>query len=178
MVENLIQLDYTVTKFVSELFPHYIVFDLFFTFLSFQGLTVIIWLIALFLFISWEEYKHHKFILYFLLSFGITSFFVNIIYKNIIMRSRPWVFWSLPQTVCPADYSFPSGHAAGAFAGAVIFAHFDKKRRYWYYLLAGLISFSRIYLYCHFMLDVLAGALIGYTFGRILLIADKKWRKK
>lgn len=166
-------LDHSITHFIIYTFPHHQFFNIFFSILSLQGLMVVVWFIALLFWISWEEYRHHKFILYFLLSFGITTFFVEIIFKNIVQRLRPWVVWNLMQGGCPATYSFPSGHAAGAFSGAVIFAHFDQKRKYWYYLLATLISFSRIYLYCHFTLDVIAGALFGYSVGWILLQARK-----
>lgn len=171
--------DYTVTNLIVQNFPRSPVLDMFFSFLSFQGLTVIVWLIALLFWISREEYYHHKFIWYFILSFGMTTFFVEIVYKNIIQRLRPWVVFQMAQGGCPATYSFPSGHAAGAFSGAVIFAHFDPKRWYWYYLLAALISFSRIYLYCHFTLDVVAGGVFGYSVGAILLQSlHKKSRAK
>ncbi len=174
MLPHIANFDYTITKFLIQIVPHSPFFDAVFSFLSFQGLTVILWIIIFFIWISHEEYYHHKFTLYFLLSFGITTFFVEIVYKNIVQRLRPWEVWHIAQSGCPATFSFPSGHAAGAFSGAVIFAHFDPKRRYIYYAIASLISFSRIYLYCHFTLDVIAGALFGYVVGWILLLSLKK----
>ena len=174
LFEFVLGFDAFIARSIIDIFPRSPYLQLFFAFLSLQGLTVIIWILALIFWISWEEYNHHKFILYFLLSFGISTFFVEVILKNIVQRLRPWVVWHLMQNGCPASFSFPSGHAAGAFAGAVIFAHFDPKRKYWYYLLASLIAFSRIYLYCHFFLDVVAGGLIGYAIGRILLVSLQK----
>ena len=167
-------IDQNITSFIISIFPRSPLFDMTFSFLSVQGLTVVIWLFILFLYISWEEYHHHEFILYFLLSFGVSTFLVNVVFKNIIQRLRPWVVWHFAQGGCPADFSFPSGHAAGAFSGAVIFAHFDPKRRFVYYTLAVLIAFSRVYLYCHFTFDVIVGGLIGYGVGKILLLALKK----
>lgn len=173
MVETIIGADYAFTSWIVSVFPRSPLLDSIFTFLSLEGLTVVVWGIILFLSISWEEYHHHTFITYFLLSFGITSFLVNIVYKSIVQRVRPWMMWNIADTHCPLNFSFPSGHAAGAFAGAVVFAHFDPKHASLYYLLAFLISFSRIYLYCHFSLDVIVGGLIGYGIGKILLLSNK-----
>lgn len=174
MIETLISYDHAFTAHLLQLVPRSPMLDSIFAFLSLDGLTIVVWAIMLFLFISWEEYHHHKFMVYFLLSFGITSFLVNIVYKSIVQRVRPWMMWNIADTRCPADFSFPSGHAAGAFAGAVIFAHFDPRRAPLYYLLALLISFSRIYLYCHFTLDIVVGGVIGYGVGKILLLSLKK----
>ena len=167
MFDTIIRLDQAITIRLSVLLPHNTIFDAIFSFFSLHGLTVIIWVILFFVF--WQNERkdktHHHFFLAFVTSFSITSVLVNIVIKNIAHRTRPWIEQGLLETFCPSDFSFPSGHAAGAFAGAVIFAYFDKKRAWIYYFIAFLISFSRIYLSCHYLLDVIFGALIGYTIG-------------
>ena len=170
------KLDLFLTNFIINFIPRNIVIDAFFSFLSLQGLTVIIWLILLLLMVVWQEKRHKEFILYFLLAFITTSFLVNILIKNIVKRDRPYVVNKLVTTNCPKDFSFPSDHAAGAFTGAVVFATFDKKRRYLYFTIATLIAFSRIYLHCHYLFDVVFGALIGYGVGKtfLLSISDRK----
>ncbi|MDD4509116.1 MAG: phosphatase PAP2 family protein, partial [Eubacteriaceae bacterium] len=74
----------------------------------------------------------------------------------------------------PSDCSFPSGHTAVAVTGAatLFFSRreiADPKRRKYICLLtavlAGLIAFSRLYLYVHYPTDVLAGALLGMMMG-------------
>jgi len=65
--------------------------------------------------------------------------------------------------------SFPSGHAAGAFSIATVFAHRYAKHRWvpWVaYALAGAISFSRVPNLAHFPSDVFVGAVLGYTITR------------
>jgi len=169
MFLSFLELDQNLSAAAANLLPHNALFDLIFRFLSLQGLTIAIWIILLGMYFVWEEKRHHEFILYFVSGFGITTFIVNIVLKNIFLRERPWVLSQILENYCPSDFSFPSGHAAGAFAGAVIFAHFDKKRKYLYYGMAVLISYSRVYLHCHYLLDVIFGALIGYLISWIVI---------
>lgn len=169
MIEFFFQLDTIVTTLLSSLIPHTTISDYLFLFLSFNGLTVVIWSIIIILFLIFDIKQHKQFIIYFLLSFLTTSFLVNIVIKNIVQRERPYVVESIDTAYCPQNYSFPSGHAAGAFAGAVVFAYFDKKRKWYYYSVAGLIAYSRIYLYCHYFFDIFFGAFLGYIIAKIFL---------
>jgi len=68
--------------------------------------------------------------------------------------------------------SFPSGHATGAFAVATVFSgvYSDHKWVPWLaYGTAGLIGASRVALARHFPSDVIAGALLGNSMGRMVL---------
>lgn len=68
--------------------------------------------------------------------------------------------------------SFPSGHATGAFAVATVFSGVYPDHRWvsWVaYGTAGLIGLSRISLARHFPTDVIAGALLGNSVGRMVL---------
>ena len=66
----------------------------------------------------------------------------------------------------PADFSFPSGHAASSFAAASAL-YFSGQRKLWKpaLVLAALIAFTRLYLYVHYPSDVLGGMLLGTLFG-------------
>jgi len=60
---------------------------------------------------------------------------------------------------CPADYSFPSGHAAVAFAFA--FLSLGTIAFPFYYISAFLIAVSRIYMGVHFLNDIVGGMVLG-----------------
>ncbi len=65
--------------------------------------------------------------------------------------------------------SFPSGHAAVAFAIALTAARFYPRRALWWLGWALLVSYTRVYVGEHYPLDVLGGALLG------LVVAALSW---
>ena len=93
----------------------------------------------------------------------------NVILKPFVARIRPCDVNTAVQLLIerPLDYSFPSGHTASSFAAAS--ALYFGRKKLWIpaAVLAGLIGFSRLYLYVHYPTDVLAGALIGIMMGWI-----------
>jgi undecaprenyl-diphosphatase len=64
---------------------------------------------------------------------------------------------------CMPDASFPSGHAATAFAGFTIFWIIGGRKKKWLllYIVPFLVAVSRIMLNVHTPADVFAGALLG-----------------
>ena len=75
--------------------------------------------------------------------------------------------------------SFPSSHAANAFALACALTTFRPRWRIPCLLLAALIAWSRVYLNRHFVSDVVVGAAIGAGFGvwaaRWAVGAGRRW---
>jgi undecaprenyl-diphosphatase len=68
----------------------------------------------------------------------------------------------------PNSSSFPSGHAATAFAAATVVAILMPRLRTPVLALAALVAFSRVYLGVHFLSDVLAGAVLGIVAGLLV----------
>lgn len=170
MLAFFIGLDSFLTNIIIQLLPSNTFFDYFFLFLSFNWLMVVIAALIFLYFLHIESKQTKKFLIYFLASFLSVSVFVNIIVKNIIKRERPYVANQIEALYCPDNFSFPSGHAAAAFAGAAIFSYFDKKRKWLYYSVALLVALSRIYLDCHYFFDVFVGAFLGYLFSKVILL--------
>lgn len=179
MLTNLINLDSVITKYLSNLVPHTLLSNSFFSFFSLKGGSILIWILVIIIVALLEERKNpglsrrdKKFLILFSLAFLLTGLVSDIILKNIFMRSRPLssIIYNLGSiSPCPLDFSFPSAHAATAFAAATILTFFDKKHRWFYFLVAILISYSRIFLGCHYFFDVVAGGLIGYFISKLLL---------
>jgi membrane-associated phospholipid phosphatase len=65
----------------------------------------------------------------------------------------------------PHSTSFPSGHAATAFAAAVAVAVLHPRLRLPLFGLAVLVALSRVYLGVHYWSDVFVGSLVGAGIG-------------
>lgn len=96
-----------------------------------------------------------------LLSASIALSFSGLI-GHYFYRDRPFVTHSVLQLLAhPANASFPSDHAIGAFVIATSIWLFRRKEGTVWLLLASCIAFSRVWTGVHYPLDVLAGAGIG-----------------
>jgi len=170
VIQILLQLDHQLFTVINHL-PHNILFDSFFSFISGVGTFGIVWVVIVSVLILLEEINDKKGLLALILSIIFIFIFVELGLKNWIGRERPQ--FKMPSTQVVEDlritYSFPSVHTAIAFAGALILAVHHKKWRWWYFLLAILIGFSRIYLGKHYPSDVVTGAVLGILIGSISL---------
>lgn len=175
----LLTLDRQIFLVINHL-PHGVLLDNFFLLLSGIGNFGIVWFVIGAL-VLWEEEVRDKKGLVALIISALTSIVtVDLLLKNLIHRLRPE--FVLSQTLVIGDlvksYSFPSGHAAFAFAGAFVLSRFHPKYKAWLYVLAILIAFSRIYLGKHFPSDVLGGAIIGTLVGNFSVLIVKRIYEK
>ena len=112
--------------------------------------------------------KTRKYGMVVLAALALDMVLCNGILKPLVGRARPFTANLSIQLLVskPADYSFPSGHTAAAFA-AVLALFFAGEKKIWKgaLVLAVLIAFSRLYLYVHYPTDVLAGVLVGCICG-------------
>jgi undecaprenyl-diphosphatase len=99
---------------------------------------------------------------------GVESAVTNLALKSLVGRIRPALDpalsgplpWGLRR---PVTSAFPSGHATAGFTSAVFLSRADPGPPW--YLIAGLVGFSRIYVRLHHTSDVLGGAALGLVFG-------------
>jgi undecaprenyl-diphosphatase len=85
--------------------------------------------------------------------------------KELFDRERPPVAGVDAVGIVPASASFPSGHAATAFAAAVAVGIFYPRLRRPLLALAAVVALSRVYLGVHYATDVLAGSALGALLG-------------
>ena len=90
--------------------------------------------------------------------------------KRFFHRRRPFI--GIIQAIVigrkPGTWSFPSGHSAASFAGALLLGSYFPRLRWLFFSVAGLVGFSRIYLGDHYPGDVLSGALSGMALAEVI----------
>lgn len=100
-----------------------------------------------------------------LAAIAVTASIVNVVAKPLGGRRRPnRAAEQVPvarHVPMPASTSFPSGHAAAAFAFATGVGHVLPPAAIPLHGLAALVAYSRVHTGVHYPADVIAGALIG-----------------
>jgi undecaprenyl-diphosphatase len=96
----------------------------------------------------------------------------NLWLKPMVGRLRPFDYQlqcygrSIPLLIeAPKDFSFPSGHTIASFEAATVLLIHHRKWGILAAILAGLIAFSRLYLYVHYPTDVLFSLALGIGIG-------------
>lgn len=159
--------------------PHTAASDAIAQFFSLIGSFGLVWLGIGGIFFLKEERKHHAFFLPLIGTIGVSYILVEMMLKPFLGRLRPYSALSgVIASVRPtADaFSFPSGHATIAFAMAVVVSRYEPRLRWVWYGLAAVISFTRVYLGVHYPSDVVAGVLLGWGIGSVMLRAFRHQR--
>ena len=96
---------------------------------------------------------------------------VQKIVKHGLKRRRPC--HTIPEITnlvnMPDEFSFPSGHTAGAFIMAALLSRAVPQIALPLYLLAGLVGLSRVYNGVHYPGDVLMGFVLGVASAQLAL---------
>jgi undecaprenyl-diphosphatase len=103
--------------------------------------------------------------------------------KTVVGRSRPASPFAL---ITEGGYSFPSGHATGTAAVALLCAwmlsrwvigSWPGRVAVWGIAIGvtGAVGFSRVYLGVHYVSDVLAGWLLGAAWAGTVMLVGSWW---
>ena len=101
-------------------------------------------------------------------SLAFTELICELMLKHIVKRERPCNYLADEEQLIhrPKYYSFPSGHTAASFC--VVGTTLLRCPFYIVipiFIIAVLISLSRIYLRVHYLSDVAVGAILGFVCG-------------
>jgi membrane-associated phospholipid phosphatase len=99
------------------------------------------------------------------LAIAVTSAIVNGPLKLVVRRARPGS--QIPLIPVPRTTSFPSGHAASAFAFAFAVSREIPAAAVLLLPLALTVSYSRVYVGVHYPTDVVLGAALGAGTGML-----------
>lgn len=130
----------------------------------------IFWIVIALLMVISKKYRRTGLMIGVALILGVTL--GNAVIKNIVARPRPYdvCFEEFGRTIdllikTPYDWSFPSGHSLACLEATTVLMLTEKKFGIPALIISFLVMFSRMYLYVHFLTDVLGGALLGIIFG-------------
>jgi len=146
--------------------------DILFEGLSYSATAGIIWLVLGAL-IMWSGRRADGASM--MLSVVLALCICDLVLKPIVDRDRPFdeldldVLMSIPTTS-----SFPSGHTASAFAGAVSLLMIDRRWGMAALAYAALVALSRVYVCAHWPTDVMAGAVLGAAMAAIVFYAVRR----
>jgi membrane-associated phospholipid phosphatase len=117
-----------------------------------------------------------------LASVALTSAVVNGVLKPLARRRRPdRDTFNVPagrQVTMPASRSFPSGHAASAFAFAAGVAADAPQAGLILNAAAAIVAYSRVHTGVHYPGDVIAGSLTGAALAPIAVSALRRLRAR
>ena len=140
----------------------------------------LIFLTSLFL---WRERKRRWIIPLWLTSFIAVA--VAYLLKVGIARPRPFqtesvsvlqiAFHFMRNNFNTWNFSFPSFQAMLVFCALPILGREFKKFKYIWLVFACLVAFSRVYFGVHYLSDIMAGAVIGYLIGYVMVLIEEKY---
>ena len=175
MFDFLLQLDKSIFISINSL-PHNFLTDSVMLFFSASSYWLVFWIFLTVLYILFYGLREKRMILSCIICAVLTFFAVSLGLQNIIGRSRP--IGTVDTTIEIGPHinsgSFPSAHAAFSFGLFIILAKFHPKRGLYLFLVAFLVSFSRLYLGKHYPSDVVVGAMVGIFIGFISLKISNK----
>ncbi len=115
-----------------------------------------------------------------LLGMAVTFVLGNLLLKNLVARPRPCAVDTSVVLLIPfpSEYSFPSGHSSNGFTAASVLFAYHRRAGLAALLIAGVIAFSRMYLFVHYPTDILGGVCLGIADACLALWLVRIWERR
>ncbi|MCL2689697.1 MAG: phosphatase PAP2 family protein [Chitinispirillia bacterium] len=178
MIESLLSFDASLFEIINS--RHSPFFDYFFEIVTQLGYVfVTLPIVLIFVIKKVHKARLKKIILLILIGSAICAGTITTT-KLSVNRPRPAVYFEeksipcTPHIIGPVleKYSFPSGHTASAFAGAMVLARLFGGWYWLSFIVAGAVGYSRIYVGAHFPLDVFGGMILGCFIMRAIFYVN------
>lgn len=106
-----------------------------------------------------------------LIALALTTLISQYILKGLVKRKRPCHHYRDVKLLVnmPLDTSFPSSHTSSSFACSTVIFCYDPHLGIVAMIFAALMGFSRIYLFVHYLSDVLMGTFLGALIGYLVV---------
>jgi undecaprenyl-diphosphatase len=113
-----------------------------------------------------------------LLAIGLAVMLTDHVAKPYFNRQRPFEHDAAMRVYGykPTTRSMPSGHAVNAVVGAYTLTRIFPEGRIIFWILAALVSLSRVYLGVHYPADVAVGCVMGLAIAQ-LAVGSTRWRQ-
>ncbi|HKJ68476.1 MAG TPA: phosphatase PAP2 family protein [bacterium] len=171
MLQFLLHLDQVLFQFLNQTLANP-VFDVFFPFITEEEHFIIPLLIIWFGLMIFGGKRGRIAAILILLATGAADAVAAQLLKPLFGRLRPCHQLEHVRLLvnCGGKFGFVSNHAANMFASMTVLGYFYRSYRWYFWTLAGLIAFSRIYVGVHFPADVLFGGLFGLGIAYVSLV--------
>jgi undecaprenyl-diphosphatase len=174
LLENLIDLDTALFYFFNVKLQNGF-FDLLMPVLTNLGYWRIPLGLMVILLLVFGKRKGRVTVLLLVVGIALSDQLCNSFLKPLIQRIRPCnVLENIHLLVnCTRAYSFPSSHAMNIFTGCLLLSYSYRKIRLLLFIIAILVSYSRVYVGVHYPFDVLAGVVLGIFCAFIIITLFK-----
>lgn len=167
MIKKIKEIDIKISHQMPSLYHHHIINEIM-KLISLCGDFGMSWLIIIFLSHMYEPTRQMSIDM--LIALIATTLIGQVTIKSIVRRKRPC--HSYPDVSLliptPSDLSFPSSHTASSFACSTVLFLFYPIAGIIGYIYAFLTAVSRIYLFVHYLSDVVCGMILGISIGTLV----------